>query len=125
VHINAESRVKAARGPAAAVLVRDRPTLVLVKVHNEAGVTHPLAVDGPQLLRTGRKGPGRWLEAVVLSPAPLPNALAGRTLEYRILRLTARQAGKREATLRFDVGQGTQDLGFRAEVPILFRVRTP
>ena len=32
-------------------------------------------------------------------------------------------AGKREATVGFDIGQGTQDLGFRAEVPILFTVR--
>jgi hypothetical protein len=27
-----------------------------------------------------------------------------------------------EASLAFDVGQGTQDLGFRNEVPILFRL---
>ena len=30
----------------------------------------------------------------------------------------------REATLRFDVGQGSQDLGFRGEVPVLFTVAT-
>ena len=47
------------------------------------------------------------------------------TVEYVLLRLTARQVGKREATLMFDVGQGTQDLGFRNEVPILFTVRAP
>jgi hypothetical protein len=40
-----------------------------------------------------------------------------------VLRLTAREGGKREATFRFDVGQGTQDLGFRGEVPVLFTVR--
>jgi hypothetical protein len=39
------------------------------------------------------------------------------------VRLAAHEAGKREATLKFDVGQGTQDLGFRAEVPVLFTVR--
>ena len=33
------------------------------------------------------------------------------------------EAGKREATLGFDVGQGTQDLGFRGECPVLFDVR--
>src|SRR5262249_51702278 len=32
------------------------------------------------------------------------------------------EAGKREVVLGFDVGQGTQDLGFRAEVPILFTI---
>jgi hypothetical protein len=42
-----------------------------------------------------------------------------------LLRLKALEAGKREATLKFDAGQGTQDLGFRAEVPVLFTVRKP
>src|SRR5262245_41177527 len=39
VNINPESRVKAARGPLAAELAHDRPTVVLIKVHNEGGVT--------------------------------------------------------------------------------------
>jgi hypothetical protein len=39
------------------------------------------------------------------------------------MKLTPAQSGKREATLAFDAGQGTQDLGFRAEVPVLFTVR--
>ena len=33
------------------------------------------------------------------------------------------EAGQREATLSFDVGQGSQDLGFRSEIPVLFNVR--
>ncbi len=122
VSINAESRVKVERGPAAAALVEGRPAFVLVKVHNEAGVTHALSVSGPQL-RTGNKnGEGRWLEAAVVNDAPFGRKLSGRRLEYRVLRLTAHQSGKREATLQFDVGQGTQDLGFRGEVPVLFTV---
>jgi hypothetical protein len=32
-------------------------------------------------------------------------------------------SGRREATLGFDVGQGTQDLGFRGEVPVLFDIQ--
>jgi hypothetical protein len=121
VSINPESRVKAARGPAAASLVRDRARVVLVKVANEAGITPTLAVGGDELRAPGKTGPGRWLEATVLTKRPL----TGCKLEYVPLQLTARQAGKREATLRFDAGQGTQDLGFRAEVPILFRVASP
>jgi hypothetical protein len=123
VSINPESRVKAARGPAAADLVRDRPCFVLVKVHNEAGVTHPLKVKGPQLIAKGKDDKDRWLEAEVYAGPPLGKTLSGQPVEYVLLRLTARQAGKREATLMFDVGQGTQDLGFRNEVPILFTVR--
>ena len=41
-------------------------------------------------------------------------------LEYRVLQLYSKDAGKREAKLIFDVGQGSQDLGFRNEVDILF-----
>jgi hypothetical protein len=120
ININPESRVKAARGPRLAELVRDRETVVLVKIHNEAGVTHGLAVTGPQV-RTGKEDDReRWLEARAVG-----DKLRGGRLEYVPVRLTAREAGKREATLKFDVGQGTQDLGFRAEVPILFTVKKP
>jgi hypothetical protein len=114
VTINPESRVKAARGPATAELRQGRAAALLVKVHNDAGVTHGLTVRSP--------GVG-WLDLKVNDAPPLANTLGGEKVEYVILRLTASQAGKREATLQFDVGQGTQDLGFRAEVPILFSVR--
>jgi hypothetical protein len=123
VNINPESRVKAARGPAAADLIRDRPVIALVKVHNEAGVTHPLVVTGPQVLGRGKDGHGRWLEAMVPAERGRTKPLTGQKVEYVPLRLTAHEAGKREATLRFDVGQGTQDLGFRAEVPVLFTIK--
>jgi hypothetical protein len=121
VSINPESRVKAARGPHSAELVRGRETLVLIKVFNEAGVTHGLKLSGDQL---GKGSDGRgWLEARVATTPPLRRTLSGQKLEYVVLRLQAREAGKREATLKFDVGQGTQDLGFRGEVPVLFTVR--
>ena len=54
---------------------------------------------------------------------PLLRTLSGLELEYRIVRLYSYDAGRREASLAFDVGQGTQDLGFRNEVPILFDCR--
>jgi hypothetical protein len=119
VSINPESRVKAARGPWEAVLTKDLPSFVLIKIHNDAGVTANLRVEGPQIRDSAKKAPERWLDADVPSAA---GKLSGHKLQYVVLRLTAREAGKREATLRFDVGQGTQDLGFRAEVPILFTV---
>jgi hypothetical protein len=125
VTINPESRVKAARGPAPAELKRDQPSVVLVKVQNDGGVTHALTVTGTQLLRGNKQEEDRWLEAEVVVAAPLAKKLSGQRVEYVVLRLTPRESGKREATFKFDVGQGTQDLGFRAEVPILFTVRTP
>lgn len=123
VHINPESRVKAARGSWKADLRREHATHVLVRVHNEAGVTHPLAVVSDQAVVGKQVDAERWLRVAVVNEKPFANKLTGQTWEYRLMRLTALQAGKREATLAFDVGQGTQDLGFRAEVPILFTVR--
>jgi hypothetical protein len=123
VTINPESRVKATRGPAAARLTLDRPRLVLIKVINEAGVTHALTVASPQFRTTKHKDGGRWLEAALQTARPLQQTLAGQKVEYAVLQLTAREAGRREAVLIFDVGQGTQDLGFRAEVPVLFSVQ--
>jgi hypothetical protein len=124
VHVNAESRVKAARGPLEARLTLDKAVFVLVKVHNEGGVTHPLSVDGPQRRKSDKDDDEeRWLEAAVMNAKPFANRLSGERVEYRVMKLTARQAGKREATLAFDVGQGSQDLGFRAETPVLFTVR--
>ena len=120
VHINPESRVKAARGSLDAVLTQDRTRIVLVKVHNEGGITPPLAITGDELVSAGKKEDGRWLAAALVA-AP-PGSLSGQKLEYVALKLKAKEEGKREATLKFDAGQGTQDLGFRAEVPILFRI---
>lgn len=117
VTINPESRVKAARGPARAELQTGRASVLLVKVHNDAGITHALTVTGPQL-----RGDGGWLDAQVQTVPAARRALSGQKLEYLLLVLTPHEAGKREATLQFDAGQGTQDLGYRAEVPVLFAV---
>ena len=113
VSINPESRVKAERGPAAAVLRRGVPTVVVVKVLNDGGVTAPLRVSGPGI------DAGGWLDVRFEGKT----RLTGGPVEYLFLRLTPRETGRREATFRFDVGQGTQDLGFRAEAPVLFRVQ--
>ncbi len=51
---------------------------------------------------------------------PMKPTLSGLGLEYRIIQLYSRDAGKREAAFSFDTGQGTQDLGFRNELSILF-----
>ena len=118
VTINPESRVKAVRGKRSATLVLGKPSFVLVRVQNDGGVTHPLGVASPEAIIPGTKDAGRWVELSF----PDAKGLTGRDVEYRVLRLLPQQAGKREAVLAFDVGQGTQDLGFRAEVPVLFAV---
>src|SRR5437899_10372489 len=49
--------------------------------------------------------------------------LSGLPVEYALALFYSSESGSREATIGFDIGQGTQDLGFRGEVPILFEVR--
>ena len=123
VTINPESRVKVARGPAEALLVQGRRAILLVKVHNEAGVTQELELTGPHLRPPGAGADGdRWLRAAVYREPPMGRKLTGHELEYVLLVLSTDEVGKREARLIFDVGQGTQDLGFRAEVPVLFTI---
>lgn len=136
VNINPESRVKVARGEAPATLVEHGWRVFLIKVHNEAGVTAPLRVSSPnaaplvvrssgspapQKSVTPADVPDRWLELATFDAQPLNKSLSGLLVEYRIVQLYSRERGKREATLAFDVGQGTQDLGFRNEIAVLFK----
>ncbi|HZR18275.1 MAG TPA: CehA/McbA family metallohydrolase [Verrucomicrobiae bacterium] len=140
--INPEMRVKVAPGPAAPELVADGWRTFLVKVQNDAGATAELRVISPQAQsvhdspwartasdRAYAKSDGadknlssreRWLDLEAPGKQPLRKELSGLGLEYRIVSLYSRDAGKREAKLVFDVGQGTQDLGFRSELDLLF-----
>ena len=135
VNINPESRVKVTQGPAKPQLVEQGWRTFLVKVRNEAGVTAQLKAESPQALlvytrSTGSPSPretvsqsdalDRWLEINLYKQLPLKPELSGLELEYRIIQLYSRDAGKREAKLSFNVGQGTQDIGFRNDVDILF-----
>jgi hypothetical protein len=126
VNINPESRVKVQQGPAKADLVEQGWRSFLIKVHNEAGVTAVLAVDSPNAGPLPNAPAGvvgrRWMDLQMLNKQPMKAHLSGLDLEYRILQLYAKQSGKREAKLAFDVGQGSQDLGFRNEVDILFTI---
>ncbi|MFN3322686.1 MAG: CehA/McbA family metallohydrolase [Bryobacteraceae bacterium] len=127
VHINPESRVKVQQGPASPELLEQGWRTFLVKVHNEAGVTAVLAADSPNagpLPNASANVVGRrWMDLSMFNKQPMKVHLSGLDLEYRILQLYAKEAGKREAKLAFDVGQGSQDLGFRNEVDILFTIK--
>src|SRR5262249_52491379 len=67
--------------------------------------------------------PGHFLDVDVFTKPPMTANLSGLKVEYALALISSSEAGKREATLAFDVGQGSQDLGFRGEVPVLFEVR--
>ena len=124
VEINPESRVRVQEGPAKPDLVEHGWRSFLVKVQNQAGITPVLAVDSPNAgtlagsneFLVGR----RFLDVQMFDKQPLKPRLSGLEVEYRVLQLYSRDAGKREAKLAFSVGQGTQDLGFRSEIDILF-----
>jgi hypothetical protein len=142
VHINPESRVRVTQGAARPELVEKGWSAFLVKVRNEAGVTAQLKAESPNALPLWARGDNgfsmsprpqqkitprdltdRWLDMAMFDKAPLKPALSGLELEYRVIQLYSRDAGKREAKIAFNVGQGSQDIGFRNDVDILFNCR--
>jgi hypothetical protein len=111
-------------------------------VQNDAGTTAELRVASPQALSLyqggarqntsdralRRKGAAPldppaadlWMDVDLYKNQPLKKELSGLRLEYTVLQVFSRDAGKREGKLTFNVGQGTQDLGFRSDVDVLF-----
>ncbi|AMV39354.1 CehA/McbA family metallohydrolase [Planctomyces sp. SH-PL62] len=135
VDVNPESRVKSIQGPASPRLVQGGWSVFLVKVHNEAGVTAELVVESPNAGPMHKQSTNsaepkdtihkadlidRWCDVVMYRDRPLSRTLSGLPVEYRVLQIASRDAGRREAKLTFNVGQGSQDLGFRSDVDILF-----
>jgi hypothetical protein len=136
--------VSVTRGPAQATLVEKGWRSFLVRVRNDAGVTAQLKAASPNALPVYARGqntqiPGgfsldplpkqtikpsevanRWLEMMMFDKQPLEPKLSGLKLEYRIIQLYSRDRGRREAQISFNVGQGTQDIGFRNDVSVLF-----
>ena len=138
VDINAESRVKVRAGEAKKELVENGWTAFLVKVNNSAGITARLKAQSPNAKPMVARSTGaprakrkisetevedRWMEVAMYDAQPLTEKLSGLGVEYRIMQIYSRDSGKREAELSFDVGQGTQDVGFRNAVSMLFDCR--
>jgi hypothetical protein len=136
VTINPESRVSVVEGPVKKELVHQGWRTFLVKVHNLAGINPELKIESPNVAPIYKRSTGspnpkldvtpadvphRWIDAVMPGSQPLKPNLSGLALEYRIIQIYSREVGRREAKLGFNVGQGTQDLGFRNAVPILFQ----
>lgn len=139
IHINPESRVKLEEGPVKKELMQQGWRTFLVKVANESGSNAVLQPDSPNIAPLYQRGkgarqkpktdeklvdpedvPARFLDCIVYDGQPLKKTLSGLALEYRIVQLYSRDVGRREAKLGFHIGTGTQDIGFRNTVPILF-----
>jgi hypothetical protein len=141
VHISPESRVRVEQGAAPPELVQGGTRLFLVKVLNDAGVTAPLAVESrnigrvyqpswvsnmspePKRVLTDADVRDRWADMSIYTQAPMRQRLSGLGIEYVILQVSSRDAGPRSAVVGFNVGQGSQDVGFRNDVEILFTAR--
>ena len=144
VSLNPEVRVKVARGPAKANLQQAGFTPHIVKILNDSSVTRELRITSPQsgpvysgasegILKrqaqtelnenanlTGAKD--RFIEVEMLNSQPMTRQLSGLSVEYALALIYCDESGNREATIAFNVGDGTQDIGFRGELPVLFDV---
>jgi len=135
VDINPESRVKVRLGPAQPELVEAGTRVFLVKVINKAGVTAKLEAESPNALPVFVRSDGssepakrlspadvrdRWMDGELYDKDPMSEKLSGLPLEYRLLEIYSRDQGQRSAKISFNVGQGTQDIGFRNEMVVVF-----
>jgi len=135
VNINGESRVKVTQGDAKPELVEGGTRLFLVKVENQAPVRNRLVVEspnsGPASLRsrgepepkielTPQMAAERWADFSIYVQSPMAQRLSGLAIEYVILQVYSRDRGQRSAQLAFNVGQGTQDIGFRNDIVVVF-----
>jgi len=117
VWLNPESRVKVARGKAVADLVVDRPGVFLVEIANDAGAKSEMRVR----VLPGAEMPPLFAVEFVRGPK-VGDRLDGNGMQFLLVTVRCREVGRREAAFQIDAGQGTQDLGFRSEVPVLFRI---
>ena len=123
------------QGAAKPELVQGGTRLFLIKVRNEAGVTAPMTVQSPHSGRvyvpsrgspeprmelTAAQVRERWAEIAIFDRPPMRQRLSGLGVEYLILQIYSRDAGQRSAVVSFNVGQGSQDVGFRNDVEVLF-----
>ena len=135
VDINPEGRVKVEQGAAKPELIEAGTRLFLVKVLNNGHVTAQLNVESPHsgnvwVRSTGDPAPpiklsprdaaDRWADISLYQRPPMRTRLSGLALEYAILAIQSRDAGQRAAKIAFNVGQGSQDIGFRNDVSIVF-----
>ncbi|HUR59398.1 MAG TPA: CehA/McbA family metallohydrolase [Opitutaceae bacterium] len=128
VTISPEMRLSVYRGPAAPELVEQGWRNFLVKVDNRAGIDAMLQVASPNAGRLHNASPemipSRWLEVGMFGGQPLHPNLSGFQLEYRVIQLYSRDAGRRSAQFAFSTPVGGQDQGgVRNELGVTFDVK--
>jgi hypothetical protein len=113
VTINPEARVSARRTDAELPRM-DCGVLapILIRIANEAFVTSRVNAS----LRDASA-------SRMVTIQPIQQRLVGAAVEYRVLKISLRQAGTTDVTLTFDAGPGTEDLGSRATVYFIANCR--
>jgi hypothetical protein len=150
VSIDTQSRTKVERGPAPARLQHAGYLPVFVKVVNRAQSTRRLIIDSPQSgpvyagvaelsmkrqqqdhLRANENKAGsrdRFLHVEMFESPPMKNRLSGLAVEYVIALIHSSEAGKRKATITFELADDDQDSKAksrvsRSEAQVAFDVR--
>ncbi|WP_169720084.1 CehA/McbA family metallohydrolase [Dyadobacter alkalitolerans] len=140
VDINPEGRVKVLQGAAKATLIQGGWTSFLVKIKNDAGITARLQAESPnaqkpyhspsfepKVKKEHELTPGqvanRFADIQMYTKPPLQENLTGLKLEYAIVQIYSKDAGQRDIEVAYNVGQGSQDLGFRNSTHVLFNAK--
>lgn len=118
VRIDADNQLEVRPGPVAVSLAEQGWRVFLVKVDNVAAVAGmELRADSPNSVAVFKRSTGspaptvvsmgevskRFLELDMFSAQPLVRELSGLELEYRIIQIYCRDAGRKEAQLGFSL----------------------
>jgi hypothetical protein len=145
VLVSPEARVSVLQGGASPRLVQSGWRIFLVQIENGAMVPGRLNLTSPQAKPVNSRYPAghqhadpndvldatavppgvmaeRWLDITVHDEPPLPAALQPVPIEYRVIALYARDAGRRSAQLFPDIGAGTGDIGSRGYATVAFDI---
>ena len=117
ISISPEARVKAAAGDVPRELIQSEWREFDIAIDNAAGITSPLQITSENLI-SDTPSRDQWLRMELIPQEPL----TGKRSETRKLRLWTDHCGVRSAVLNVNAGQGTQDLGFRSDVLLSFKI---
>lgn len=142
--ISPEARVGVKRRLTSATLVQGGWRLFLVRIDNPARVPGKLAAHSPQAvpvygvyapdapgaLALGAVGRSttrgdiaqRWMDLDVYDEAPLEARLEDTPYDFKVVRVYARDAGRRSALMQLDIGAGTGDLAERNGASLTFNI---
>ena len=121
VIISPEARVRVMAGEASRELTQGEWREFEIEIENTAGITSALQIESGNLIPPSSAVPDRnhWLRLELIPTGPL----TGNLHEKRTLRLLTQQSGVRSAVLNANAGQGTQDLGFRSDLLVSFKIQ--